>query len=82
MMENPQPEPVQPEPTQPESTQEQPQESQREEPPSLVSLGVVVDVAGEPLAHDNGARWHRFLISPDMARALYVALAPMFAPKS
>lgn len=66
----------QPEQQQPE--QQQPEQQQ----PTLVTLGIIIDCMGDLLPHGNGERWHRLLVSGEMAAALYNQLAPMFPPNN
>lgn len=56
----------------------QEREAEREVAPSLVNLAIVVDFLGVELPTGNGGDWHRMVLQPDMAQALYMQLAPFF----
>jgi hypothetical protein len=48
----------------------------------LVNLAIVVDFLGVELPTDNGGDWHRVVLQPDMAQALYMQLAPFFPQRA
>lgn len=68
--------------TQERPTVETEQSQERPTVPSLVNLAIVVDFLGVELPTDNGGDWHRVVLQPDMAQALYMQLAPFFPQRA
>jgi hypothetical protein len=68
--------------TQERQTEQTEQATERPTVPSLVNLAIVVDFLGVELPTDNGGDWHRVVLQPDMAQALYMQLAPFFPQRA